>query len=115
MTLSFRHVALYGLTLAFPLAVLFYFQRLIVDPKPESEPEPTPVTPPVEKRENNTITMMQPESTDLAPPKDDAFTQEELKAYDGNDSTKPVYVAIKGTSSAQHPLPLLSSLPHIHT
>jgi hypothetical protein len=113
MTLSFRHVALYGLTLAFPLAILFHYQRSIVDPKPDSEPEPTP---PVEKRENNTITMMQPERADLAPPKDDPFTQEELKAYDGNDSTKPVYVAIKGTSLAQHPSPLLlSSLAPSHT
>lgn len=41
--------------------------------------------------------MMQPERTDLAPPKDDPFTQDELKAYDGSDLEKPVYVAIKGT------------------
>jgi hypothetical protein len=40
---------------------------------------------------------MQPERTDLDPPKDDPFTQEQLKAYDGTDASKPVYVAIKGT------------------
>lgn len=40
--------------------------------------------------------MMQPERTDLDPPKNDPFTQEQLKAYDGTDASKPVYVAIKG-------------------
>lgn len=40
---------------------------------------------------------MQPEQTDLDPPKDDPFTQEQLKAYDGTDASKPVYVSIKGT------------------
>ncbi|KAF8490370.1 cytochrome b5-like heme/steroid binding domain-containing protein [Russula emetica] len=41
--------------------------------------------------------MMQPERTNLDPPKDDPFTQEQLKAYDGTDASRPVYVAIKGT------------------
>ncbi|KAI0249626.1 progesterone binding protein [Lactifluus subvellereus] len=40
---------------------------------------------------------MQAENMDLAPPKDDPFTQEELKVFDGQDPAKPVYVAIKGT------------------
>lgn len=40
--------------------------------------------------------MMQPERTNLDPPKNDPFTQEQLKAYDGTDASKPVYVAIKG-------------------
>ncbi|KAI0058708.1 progesterone binding protein [Artomyces pyxidatus] len=40
---------------------------------------------------------MQPARTDLAPPKDDPFTQEELKQFDGSDPSKPIYVAIKGT------------------
>jgi predicted heme/steroid binding protein len=39
---------------------------------------------------------MQPPKDDLLPPKDDAFTTEELKAYDGSDPSKPIYVAIKG-------------------
>ncbi|KAF8233366.1 cytochrome b5 [Tricholoma matsutake] len=34
---------------------------------------------------------------DLAPPKDDPYTPEQLKAYDGADPDKPIYVAIKGT------------------
>lgn len=41
---------------------------------------------------------MQAPRDDLLPAKDDPFTQEELKAYDGSDPDKPVYVAIKGTS-----------------
>ncbi|KAI0266964.1 cytochrome b5-like heme/steroid binding domain-containing protein [Gloeopeniophorella convolvens] len=40
---------------------------------------------------------MQPARKDLAPPKDDPFTQEQLRAFDGSDANKPVYVAIKGT------------------
>ncbi|KAF9257217.1 cytochrome b5 [Marasmius fiardii PR-910] len=40
---------------------------------------------------------MQPPRTDLAPPKDDPFTQEQLKEFDGSDPAKPIYVSIKGT------------------
>ncbi|KAI0708911.1 progesterone binding protein [Cerioporus squamosus] len=40
---------------------------------------------------------MQPPQADLAPPKDDPFTLEQLKAFDGTDPSKPIYVAIKGT------------------
>ncbi|OSD04112.1 progesterone binding protein [Trametes coccinea BRFM310] len=40
---------------------------------------------------------MQPPKTDLAPPRDDPFTVEQLKQYDGSDPSKPIYVAIKGT------------------
>ena len=47
--------------------------------------------------------IMQPEREDLLPPKDDPFTQEELKAYDGTDANKPIYVAIKGASSSSFP------------
>ncbi|KAH7923159.1 cytochrome b5 [Leucogyrophana mollusca] len=39
---------------------------------------------------------MQPPRTDLDPPKDDPFTVEQLKQYDGSDPSKPIYVAIKG-------------------
>jgi hypothetical protein len=34
--------------------------------------------------------------TDLNPPKDDSFTQGDLKQYDGSSPEKPIYVAIKG-------------------
>ena len=40
--------------------------------------------------------VMQPPKSDLAPPKDDPFTVEQLKQYDGTDPSKPIYVAIKG-------------------
>jgi len=40
---------------------------------------------------------MQPERTDLAPPKNDPFTLEQLKEFDGKDPDKPVYISIKGT------------------
>ncbi|KAH8107697.1 cytochrome b5-like heme/steroid binding domain-containing protein [Cristinia sonorae] len=40
---------------------------------------------------------MQPARTDLAPPKDDPWTVEQLKEFDGSDAGKPIYVAIKGT------------------
>lgn len=36
--------------------------------------------------------------TDLAPPKDDPFTLESLKAFDGSVPDKPIYVSIKGAS-----------------
>ncbi|TBU24661.1 progesterone binding protein [Dichomitus squalens] len=40
---------------------------------------------------------MQPPRTDIAPAKDDPFTVEQLKQFDGTDLSKPIYVAIKGT------------------
>ncbi|KAI0779605.1 progesterone binding protein [Fomes fomentarius] len=40
---------------------------------------------------------MQPPNTDLAPPRDDPFTLEQLKQFDGSDPSRPIYVAIKGT------------------
>jgi membrane-associated progesterone receptor component len=46
--------------------------------------------------EDKPKTIMQPARTDLAPPKDDPFTLEQLKEYDGSDPSKKIYVAIKG-------------------
>ncbi|KAF8875872.1 cytochrome b5-like heme/steroid binding domain-containing protein [Gymnopilus junonius] len=40
---------------------------------------------------------MQAPRDDLAPPKDDRYTTEELNLYDGTDPSKPILVAIKGT------------------
>ena len=63
-----------------------------------------------EKTEDEPKSVMSPENTDLAPPKDDPFTLEQLKAYDGNDPSKPIYVSIKGMRA--HPptsfLPFIS-------
>jgi membrane-associated progesterone receptor component len=39
---------------------------------------------------------MQPPAENLAPPKDDPFTPEQLADFDGSDPSKPIYVAIKG-------------------
>lgn len=92
MTLpSFGQLALYGLTLAFPLIL---YHRLTAYTKVEVRPAPAPQEDIDEKK---STTIMQPERTDLDPPKDDPFTQEQLKAYNGTDTSKPVYVAIKGT------------------
>ncbi len=44
-------------------------------------------------------TIMQPARIDLDPPKDDPFTVEQLKEFDGSNAEKPVYVAIKGESN----------------
>ena len=105
---SFGQLALYGLTLAFPLAILY--QRLTADSKPTAKPAAAPQGEKTEKKSS----IMQPERTDLDPPKNDPFTQEQLKAYDGSDPSKPVYVAIKGSSvRLSQPHPLLSlSLSH---
>ncbi|KAI1794252.1 cytochrome b5-like heme/steroid binding domain-containing protein [Ganoderma leucocontextum] len=46
---------------------------------------------------SETKSVMQPPRTDLAPPKDNSFTVEQLKHFDGTDPSKPIYVAIKAT------------------
>jgi len=58
-----------------------------------NRPEQTPA----ESAPNKPLkSIMQSPRTDLAPPKDDPFTTEQLKQFDGSDSSKPIYVAIKG-------------------
>ncbi|KAG8864243.1 hypothetical protein FRB96_006064 [Tulasnella sp. 330] len=42
-------------------------------------------------------TIMSPPKADLAPPRSDPFTLQELKRYDGTDASLPIYVSIKGT------------------
>lgn len=90
-------LVLYALALIFPLAVLF---QHFTDTDTVTEPERSA---PVGKsksssQENSTSAtkMMQPARTDLPPPKDDPFTQEDLKAFDGTNPDQPIYVAIKG-------------------
>ncbi|THH07147.1 hypothetical protein EW145_g3589 [Phellinidium pouzarii] len=41
--------------------------------------------------------IMQPENLDLSPPSDAPYTLDALKAFDGSDPAKPIYVSIKGT------------------
>ena len=93
-------VVLYALALVFPLAVLFHH---LTDTNPGTERSASvPESKRSSSQENNSTgettmtTIMQPARTDLPPPKDDPFTQEALKEFDGSDKTKPVYVAIKG-------------------
>lgn len=106
-------VILFSLLLALPAA--YYIQSWIAF-KPEDSPlsSPTTTTATVpdtksalasekEKQDSETTEkkpVMQSERTDLAPPKDDKYTLEELKQYDGNDPAKPIYVAIKGMYSS---------------
>ncbi|TDL24288.1 cytochrome b5 [Rickenella mellea] len=49
------------------------------------------------KEEEKPKTIMSAANTSLQPPKDDEFTPERLKDYDGSQPGKPIYVAIKGT------------------
>jgi hypothetical protein len=73
---------------------LILYHRLTAYPKHSEKPAPAPQG---DKDEKKISTIMQPERTDLDPPKNAPFTQEQLKEYDGTDASKPVYVAIKGT------------------
>ena len=57
---------------------------------------PTVTTVPAEDNKRPLKSVMQAAREDLAPPKDDPYTTAELRQYDGNDSSKPIYVAIKG-------------------
>jgi len=55
-----------------------------------TRPEQTPA----EKEQLKTV--MQSPRMNLAPPKDDPFTIEQLRELDGTDLSKPIYVAING-------------------
>jgi membrane-associated progesterone receptor component len=63
-----------------------------------------------ERKETAPKTIMQAPRDDLAPAKDDPFTVEELKQFDGNDPTKPIYVAIKSELERGYVYELLYSL-----
>ncbi|KAK2464787.1 hypothetical protein APHAL10511_003205 [Amanita phalloides] len=52
---------------------------------------------PAEDTNRPLTSVMQPPRTDLTEPKDDPFTPEQLREYDGSVPGKPIYVAIKGT------------------
>ena len=66
--------------------------------------QPAPKTQPAsDGAKKETQTVMQPENPNLLPPQDTPFTLAELKQFDGSDATKPIYVAIKGASSAPYP------------
>ncbi|KAM6501715.1 cytochrome b5 [Amanita muscaria] len=85
-------LALYGVLLAVPVYVTY--QLLIGSSKASSS---TSRVIPAENTERPLKTVMQAPRTDLAPPKDDPFTPEQLREYDGSNPGKAIYVAIKGT------------------
>ena len=78
-----------------------YEQQLLRNRKqqqqqPSSQASSTPQTEEKSASASEPKSVMQPARTDLAPPKDDPFTMEHLKQFDGADPSKPIYVAIKG-------------------
>jgi membrane-associated progesterone receptor component len=83
-------LVIYPLLLVLPAAYLIYRHfstpAIVILNEPETEERPLK-------------TIMQPPREDLAPPKDDPFTLEELKQFDGTNDDKPIYVSIKGASS----------------
>lgn len=81
-----------ALLLAIP-AVLVYRKLFSTPDTPAAE---TSTAQTEANAEEKPKTIMQPARTDLAPPKDDPFTLEELKEFDGSDPSRPIYVAIKG-------------------
>jgi len=84
----------YGLALFLPVLYLVYRQYpSILSVFRSSPPQPTPAEADSTKPLKS---IMQAPRDNLAPPKDDPFTTEQLKQYDGTDSSKPILVAIKG-------------------
>ena len=77
----------YALVFVVPIAYLIYRRR-------RSSSSPTSL--PAEDNKRPLKSVMQSAREDLAPPKDDPYTTEQLKQYDGSDSAKPIFVAIKG-------------------
>jgi membrane-associated progesterone receptor component len=77
---------LYGLLLALPALYLFrlYHRRS------------TPIQPSKVTGNDPPKTIMQAPQVNLPPPKNDPFTVDQLKKYDGSDPNVPIYVAIKG-------------------
>ncbi|KAF5376277.1 hypothetical protein D9615_008515 [Tricholomella constricta] len=82
-------LVIYGFALAIPAVYLTYRHFYVpsrATPQPASEPTRKPLK-----------SIMQAPREDLAPPKDDPYTTEELKQYNGSNRNLPIYVAIKGT------------------
>lgn len=94
---SMTSPVIYALLAALPAVVYYLFI------KPRSTDSATPATTSTltaGTTSEKPQTIMQTERTDLEPPKDDPFTLEDLKAFDGSDPSKPIYVAIKGPFAA---------------
>jgi hypothetical protein len=76
------------------LVVVFYVSYRYLSRS--SSPHTTPAAQPAESPQKPLKSIMSAPRDDLAPPKDDPYTPEQLKAFDGSDTSKPIYVAIKG-------------------
>ena len=87
--LSLPSLVIYGFAFAIPALYLSY--RHLTSPASTTPQQPVPVTSPRPQK-----TIMSAPRSDLVPPKDDTYTSEELRKYDGTDPTLPIYVAIKG-------------------
>jgi hypothetical protein len=80
----------YAITLALIIPAAFIFRKRFSTP-PLSTSQPT-----LDTKEKPVKSIMQAAREDLAPPKDDPYTLESLKEFDGSDPSKPIYVSIKG-------------------
>lgn len=89
LTFESSSIPLYALLLSIPVSIIYY--RQYYSQRPEQISKPTSIA-----AEKPLQTIMQAAREDLAPPKNDPFTLEELKQFDGSDASKPIYVAIKG-------------------
>ncbi|KAG6872926.1 hypothetical protein C0995_005184 [Termitomyces sp. Mi166 len=87
--LELQTLVIYSLAFILPVAYLahrYCLRPARTIPQPAKQPAQKPLK-----------SIMQPARDDLAPPKDDPYTTEELKKYDGSTPGLPLYVAIKGT------------------
>ncbi|KIK05158.1 hypothetical protein K443DRAFT_675311 [Laccaria amethystina LaAM-08-1] len=85
--LTFQSAVTYLLALAIPVIYLTY--------RHYARPQTTQI--PAEDSKKPLKSIMQGPRDDLEPPKDNPYTTEALKEFDGSNTSKPIYVAIKGT------------------
>jgi len=89
-------VLTYIAILILPLSYLILAARVRLSTLFKRSPARPEQTPAEKEPKKQLKTVMQPPRMDLAPPKDDPFTTEQLKEFDGTELSKPIYVAIKG-------------------
>ncbi|KAL1748318.1 cytochrome b5 [Schizophyllum fasciatum] len=90
--MSVARLVIYGV--AFVAPVVLYFVALRRRRAPTAQQTTANNTPLATQKPKS---IMQAENPNLAPPKDDPFTLEDLKRFDGSDGSTPIYVSIKGT------------------
>ncbi|KAF8069918.1 cytochrome b5 [Lyophyllum atratum] len=89
--LELKTLVISGLALAIPAAYLTY-RHCFSSSHSQTVPQPAQET-----AKKPLKSIMQATRDDLAPPKSDPITTEELKKFDGSNPNLPIYVAIKGT------------------